>query len=295
MLHVHSLHKLINYDMPIAVIKHCHGEYVKAHSHEFYEFVYVESGFCSHNLSGNINVLFPGTLFAVRPAEVHEYFNVKDTNIYNCLFMPEAINEYFGEISRFPGLERVFAKESGTGWLNMYVHADSQLDISLLLAKMAVESEKRERGFDIKLKAHLYEFLILVSRLFEKTHSIQQVMGYQGGHKFPEILKLINSRISSNISVEELAAKYNLSADYFSRKFRQHVGMSPLEYIHTVKIAKAVELLRNTELTVSEIAFCIGMEDNNYFSRLFKKITQFTPTELRKKLSHPEKSLIIHS
>jgi AraC family transcriptional regulator, regulatory protein of adaptative response / methylphosphotriester-DNA alkyltransferase methyltransferase len=63
--------------------------------------------------------------------------------------------------------------------------------------------------------------------------------------------------------------------------FKTLTGVTPSVYLQFVRIYKGAELLTNTNLSVSDISYKVGVEDSNYFARLFKKITGITPIAYR--------------
>ncbi|MCA0753547.1 AraC family transcriptional regulator [Paenibacillus sp. N4] len=69
--------------------------------------------------------------------------------------------------------------------------------------------------------------------------------------------------------------------DYLARCLKKYTGMSPLQYLHYLQIKTAKSLLENTGLTVSEIGRQVGIENANYFIRLFRKQTGLTPGQYR--------------
>lgn len=82
-------------------------------------------------------------------------------------------------------------------------------------------------------------------------------------------------------NVTAIAAKFNLTPKYFSDLIRQHTGRSAQQHIHDKLIEAAKEKLSGTALSVSEIAFLLGFEHSQSFSRLFKLKTNVTPSEYR--------------
>lgn len=85
-----------------------------------------------------------------------------------------------------------------------------------------------------------------------------------------------------NPSLTDMAKQVGMSLRTFTRRFRQSVGETPLNYLQEVKVSKCQELLRDTNLSVSEVAEQAGYKDLGYFSRLFKKATGVTPVQYRR-------------
>jgi two-component system response regulator YesN len=85
-----------------------------------------------------------------------------------------------------------------------------------------------------------------------------------------------------DISLSQVAAQVLLSPTYFSVVFGREVGESFIEYLTGVRIRKAIELLRSTALTSSEIAYRIGYQNPRYFYSLFHKVVGQPPNEFRR-------------
>ena len=83
-------------------------------------------------------------------------------------------------------------------------------------------------------------------------------------------------------TVKNLAEELNVSADYLSDMLRTSTGQNTQQHIHAVLIEKAKEKLSTTELTVNEIAYELGFEHAQSFSKLFKIKTEMTPMEFRR-------------
>ena len=67
------------------------------------------------------------------------------------------------------------------------------------------------------------------------------------------------------------------------RKLKALTGKTPTQYMRMLRMKRAMELLNNTQLNISEIAYDLGFSDPNYFSRTFQQIYGKTPSSIRKK------------
>ncbi|WP_169090630.1 response regulator [Paenibacillus sp. PL91] len=88
---------------------------------------------------------------------------------------------------------------------------------------------------------------------------------------------------NEKMSLQDLCRHVLMSTSYFSLVFKQHTGETFIEYLTGVRVAKAKELLHNSNLKLYEIAEQVGYKDPNYFSILFKKHTGITPKDYREK------------
>ncbi len=78
--------------------------------------------------------------------------------------------------------------------------------------------------------------------------------------------------------MNSLAREFNVTPVHMARTFRMIVGMSPLEYVHRLRLEDAYRLLSATAMNVSEVATEVGFDDANYFSRLFRKKMGISPS-----------------
>ncbi len=88
-----------------------------------------------------------------------------------------------------------------------------------------------------------------------------------------------------NLMLQDAAKAAGMSNSRFSTVFAQEMGVTFTEYLTGLRMGKAKELLRATQLRSSEISFAVGYSDRHYFSYLFKKNTGMTPSEFREKYS----------
>lgn len=94
--------------------------------------------------------------------------------------------------------------------------------------------------------------------------------------------ELMRARLSEDISLDELAAEAQLSPYHFARMFKQSVGIPPRVYLTQLRMEKACELLTQTELPITEIAFRIGYTSSQVLSRVFLKYQHMSPSEYRR-------------
>jgi AraC-like DNA-binding protein len=92
---------------------------------------------------------------------------------------------------------------------------------------------------------------------------------------------LADSRYLEPLDVDDLAAAAGLSRAHFSREFRRTFGVSPHAYLLTRRLERAAALLRNTDRTVAEICFDVGLASVGSFTTSFKRAHGMTPTAYR--------------
>lgn len=92
----------------------------------------------------------------------------------------------------------------------------------------------------------------------------------------------ISKNYSKRLTVDDIARYSNLSPSQFSRQFKKQIGTSPYDYLLSVRLTKAKELLKNTSLPISEISYQTGFANESNFIYFFKKHEGISPLKFRK-------------
>lgn len=91
----------------------------------------------------------------------------------------------------------------------------------------------------------------------------------------------IHQQADDRLSLTRVAQEVNVSPNYLSEKFKRVTGENFVAYINRQRVQKAKSLLLNPKLRVSEIAFAVGFQSLSQFNRVFKKLTDKSPTDFR--------------
>ena len=94
-------------------------------------------------------------------------------------------------------------------------------------------------------------------------------------------LWLQNNLSKPSISIDQLATLFGMSQRSFSRRFRLATNTTPLKYLQRQRLAESKDLLQNSNLSISEIAYRVGYLDVSYFTKLFKEFSSLTPKQYR--------------
>lgn len=96
-----------------------------------------------------------------------------------------------------------------------------------------------------------------------------------------QAIHYMRENIEQHITMDEVLRYVGYSQSHFSTVFKKKTGVSPITYINRLKIEHACRLLRTTDMKVNQICYKVGIEDALYFSRLFSKIMNMSPTDYR--------------
>ncbi|MES2376085.1 MAG: AraC family transcriptional regulator [Bacteroidota bacterium] len=117
--------------------------------------------------------------------------------------------------------------------------------------------------------------LVYASALLkEKSHNRKE-------HIINNVRYKIHESWSKSLTMEDLAAQHNVSYGWFRKAFKEITGISPGQYQLNLKIEKACQMLVESNFSVSEIAYLNGFESDYYFSRVFRKKINASPTKYR--------------
>ena len=130
------------------------------------------------------------------------------------------------------------------------------------------------------LMGHLYLFIDYLSR---SSSSQITASGRVRDFYIKEALNYIEQNFQNDISVENIASFCGLNRTYFGRIFKETVGKSPQQFLLSYRMAKAAELLKLTELSISDIGNAVGYTNQLHFSRAFKNVYGVSPREWRNK------------
>ena len=95
-------------------------------------------------------------------------------------------------------------------------------------------------------------------------------------------VRYLEEHYTDNFKMSFLAGKFNLSESHFRKLFKGFTGLSPVEYRNRLRVEHAKELLSRNAVSISEVACAVGIEDQFYFSRIFKESEGISPLRYKK-------------
>jgi AraC-like DNA-binding protein len=133
--------------------------------------------------------------------------------------------------------------------------------------------------------AQLELLLTYSERFYERQFLTRKISNHQILDRLEEILTAYfnsDNLIESGLpTVQNISEKLNVSTNYLSSLLKVLTGQSTQHHIHNKLIEKAKERLSTTELSISEIAYELGFEHSQSFSKLFKNKTNYSPSDFR--------------
>ncbi len=278
----------------------------KSNQHEFHELLFVRSGKAQFEIAGRKIYVEKGDTLVIRPFQPHKII-VNDGKIdmivlyfgfrkFNSLTMSEnTINseDIPFEVTKF-SIESFLQFASGSNATQMQtekvdpyltIKGKIRQDIASIVDRILRESRSDAYGKELMMQFLTMELLVALSRGLreEWEDSIRVKTG-----KAKELVKMAREFLvehhDRDISVTDAASYVFLSQGYFTRAFRDEIGMSPMSFLMQIRVDHACRLLEQKEIKVGGIARQVGFASPQRFNAAFRKQMGITPMEYRKQI-----------
>lgn len=246
------------------------------HGHQHFMLTMITRGRGVQSLNGKDIPFEENHLFLLSPADFHHntVAGGETFDYYRLCFSYELLE------ARLSGLIPLDSLP-----LHLALDGNSASIALQLLAQLTEESENGQNrtGHKEYLQTLVEQLIILVLR--ESPASAFS----QPGNPINRALGYLHAHFHDSISVGDAAAVAGYTPNYFNSCFREQVGMPFGEYLRKMRLNYAENLLRSSEISVSEIAFEAGFGSLSHFSRTFRKKHDCSPQEYRRNMSinHP--------
>ena len=272
-------------DIQVAKVKQTKSGF---HKHEFFEFVYLEKGFMVHNHNSRTHILTAGDVFCVIPGQIHSYTMAYEATIFNILFTKEELGSFLPEISSLGVLNDIFSCRT-EAFPAVKLNIPQRHELMTLLDKMQQEQAVGASGWKTVLRMHTIDFLVFFQRAYALAEHEKAIDTTDGAVYYGYILKtlkFIEENFKNDITSSDIAENVGISSDYITKQFKKELEITPLEYLRKYRIAKAIELIKTTDMSISDISTACGFNDLSLFSRVFKQTFGLTPRDFKKEIQN---------
>lgn len=249
------------------------------HMHEELEFLYLISGELMVQCNSTELHAQGGDVVVINSGDLHRGVAVSKNPSWYCLIVhPSLIHSSFLDACDTKYITPITQKMI---LFENILRSDSEVKDCIL--KIVQEHERKEPAFELSIKASIYKLLALLIRKHVQTvlSPAQYNLRLRNLERLKTVLQYIDDNYSNKITIDMLCKLTNLNRFYFCRLFKEITGKSPTEYVNYIRINKAEYLLKNTDINVTEAALNTGFNDLNYFSRLFRRYKNISPSQLK--------------
>ena len=252
------------------------------HQHDFAELVIVTRGNAMHWLEGREFPVAAGDVFVLQGQQSHYFHSRRELDLINIMYDPEKIGLPENDLRRMPGYCAMFMLEPAYRRQHrfasrLHLRRVPLAHVEQLAEQMEKESNDLNPGYEVILRAKLLELLTYLSRAYMSTESVEAHALLRVGH----VIGALENDIIRDWKLDDLVGIAHMSRSNLMRIFRKATGQTPIEYLIRIRIQRAMALLRNSDLTITEIALEVGFNDSNYFTRQFHRILGQSPRAFR--------------
>ena len=259
----------------VTVEKRDHQQPFPLHDHDFNEIVIVCSGNGLHHWNDYVYPITSGDILYINQKDVHGYESVNNLKLDNILYLRESL---FLSSTIESYLPKVTAKHNERFWR---IQPSYLKLLSPLIEQLAVESKKNNLA-----SVHLSEALFLqLVILLDRIKQAPKLALPTATHQLDLLFTALHNSIATPFNIDVFCKENHISSRSLSRLFKSQTGMTITGYLQKRRLCDAMSLLRTTNYSISKIAAECGYDDSNYFSAVFKKLTNQTPSEYRAKFN----------
>jgi len=242
------------------------GKFQNIEEENYYELMYISRGsfICLKNEKNSVYKAGELILCCRKPGEV-PFKNISDQlpfTYHSIIFVTEKPIELLGECDLYYSVFAKYGKDLEGQFIKAFeIFIEKPPYYNLALRSIVNEALRELLIADLKAEER---------RVFPKY--VRECLN-----------RLRTEAFSKELEIGRLASDYNISAAHFTREFKKYVGESPKQYILRLKLSRSRELIRHTNLPISEVAEKCGFENVTYFNRIFKARYNESPTGFRNK------------
>ncbi len=166
-------------------------------------------------------------------------------------------------------------------------HFTNDLAVNQIIVRLIWLFTENHPSKDVFADFMLRELIIRLMQTEARHLLIEDAPSMQNQSRLAFVIQHIRDHLHQPLTIEMLSKKACMSQTHFFRAFKNELGISPIDFIHSERIKLAKTMLRNPLKSVTEVCYACGFNNMSYFSKLFKRITHLSPSEFRQK-SQPE-------
>ena len=243
------------------------GAGVPKHKHAFFHFIYVDSGEGKIVIDKVKYSMLPANIYLIPPFIRHEFIN-NCKNPLKTFEIKFSLNSEDGIIKELP-----------------YCMNVKNYPIKAVLQTILKEASDKMPMFRNVINSNFQLLLSYLMRCNEE-YGDNAVCDNKKKESFPEIDKVIDyiyENLANEITLDNLAEIAGFEKNYFTRKFKRQTNCTPIIFVREKRIEKAKELLRYSDMNISQIALATGFKTVHYLSEVFMECMGERPSEYRDK------------
>lgn len=235
----------------------------KLHSHDFYEFLFIVSGKCTHERNKIEENLSKGDLIILSPGVAHRFISQdENTDVI-------ALSVFSHEMKSFFDMYRMGCFPEKSFILNLSVQKQS-----ILLERCEMIAYESNEDFICRLRMLLGQIFLFATEIETKNKNVP-----------PEIARILNEMKkieNAAVGIEKFLRLSGYSHSQLCRLTKKYIGITPTEYINQTRMNYAYDMIVHGDESYETICEKVGFESFSYFSKMLKKYFGCSAAKLRK-------------
>lgn len=250
------------------------------HRHDnFFEILFLTNGKGSHTIDFQQYEVKPYSVFFLSPGQIHELNLSPDVQGYIFLFTSDFYHFNKTETNKLFELPYFFHETLASPPL----YLENNLEITELeywFKKATLENNSSELDKNEVVRAYLDLILVFCKRKYIQPFGMDEKL-QKGKLLVKKFKQLIEQHCSENFSIKEYADLLFVTPSHLSEIVKAITGRTSTDLINDRMVLEIKRLLKYSDLTITEISYKLNFSDQSYFAKYVKKLTGFSPKELR--------------
>ncbi|MFC3748157.1 helix-turn-helix domain-containing protein [Paenibacillus sp. GCM10012306] len=253
------------------------------HWHEELQFTLVTSGRITIQINGNNYTLCSGDAIFINKGLLHVTTDISDDGEYVSFNFPEKLLCFFSDSRMEYNYVQPYTNSFVFPTVVLSKNVGWQADILNVLRNLKrIHNEARYFGWEYEVSNLLTcIWFKLISNVILQKDKLHNKTLIQQQERIQLLISYIHQNFSNNINLADIAKAANISLAECNRCFRKVVHTTPYNYLIEYRIKRSLDLLKSTNLTITDIATRVGFNHVNHFIQSFKRNQGVTPKEYR--------------
>lgn len=255
------------------------------HKHNFFELVFIVSGVGLHHINESSLPYKTGDVFLLTPHDEHE-FAVQERTIFGYLKFTEQLfiekTELVSDLKWRKQIDAVILHSNSVP--GSIISREEDRERMFQLYQLLKQEFESPATYGRSIVLELFGALLMIISRNISTENL--VATFSEKDRVNAILTYVRQNISNpeQIRIAVIASTFNISPNYVSVFIKKHAGISIQQYVIQTKMKMAERLLKQTNLTITQIAQKMNFTDTSHFTKTFKKYKGLTPKVFRKNI-----------
>ncbi|MEG1124468.1 MAG: HTH-type transcriptional activator RhaS [Citrobacter sp.] len=240
------------------------------HHHDFHEIVIVEHGTGIHVFNGQPYTISGGTVCFVRDHDRHLYEHTDNLCLTNVLYRSPDAFQFLS------GLNQLLPQEQDGQYPSHWrVNQNVLQQVHYLIGQIVHLGEEMDTPTAANREILFMQLLVLL-----RKSSLMDTAA-DNDARINRLMAWLEDHFADEVCWETVAEQFSLSLRTLHRQLKQQTGLTPQRYLNRLRLIKARHLLRHSDDSVTDIAYCCGFGDSNHFSTLFRREFDWSPRDIR--------------